>query len=144
MAKNIIAALRARSDLKRTVLHTAIEIAHMASIYGVLRKSLGYIAQKCRCSKNTVIAHIKLLVKLKILAKDTRRRPWTYLHDINMYKFLIPWRGKPPALHKGAGSQEIAPNLPVPPKDIPEAQLLEGMKEGRFADLMRDKMRMLR
>src|SRR4029450_936903 len=143
MAKPIIAALRANGDLKRTVLQTAIEMAHMASFYGVLRKSLDYLAKKCRCSKNTVIAHIKLLIKLKILAKTTRRRPGTYLHAVNVYRFLVPWRGKPPALHKGAGSQETAHNFPAPPKDIPEAQLLEGMKEGRFADLIRGKMRVL-
>ena len=115
----------------------------MASIYGVLRKPLTYIANKCECTKQTVIAHLAHLIALGILVKVKRRRPGTHLNDYNEYRFVIPWRGKPPALHKGADSQKISPNLPTPPKDIPEAQLLEGMKEGRFADLIRGKMRVL-
>ena len=143
MARNIIATLRARTDLKRTVLDTAIQIAHMGSIYGVLQKPLDYIAEKCRCSKATVINHINQLVERKIIDKITRRKPGTYINEINEYRFRINWRGKPPALHKGADGQETSHNLPTPPKEIPEAQLLTGMKDGSFADLIRGKMRVL-
>jgi hypothetical protein len=51
MAAPIIAALRHRNDLKESVLHTAQELAHRASIYGVARVSLSYLALKCHCCK---------------------------------------------------------------------------------------------
>ena len=44
MAKPIIAALRQRRDLKESVLHTATELAHRASIYGVVRVSYSYLS----------------------------------------------------------------------------------------------------
>jgi hypothetical protein len=143
MAQPLIASIRTRTDLKRTVKHTAVEMAHMCSIYGVLRKSLSYIATKCECSKKTVIAHLKILIALKIIVRIRRRIPGTYRHEMNEYRFLIPWHGKPPALHKRADSEENSLNLPTPPKEIPEVQLLEGMKEGKFADLIRGKLRVL-
>ena len=71
MAAPLIAAVRARRDLKESVLHTAQELAHRASIYGVARVSLSYLALKCHCCKQTIINHLKTLIALKILRKHT-------------------------------------------------------------------------
>ena len=58
MASPILAALRQRHDLKESLLHTAQELAHLASIYGVVRVSYTYLALKCHCSRRPVIRHI--------------------------------------------------------------------------------------
>jgi hypothetical protein len=73
MALPILAALRALRDphLKESVLHTALELAHRASLYGVVRVSLSYLALKCHCCKQTIINHLKTLIALKILRKHT-------------------------------------------------------------------------
>ena len=44
MALPIITALRTRTDLKESVLHTAQELAHRASLYGVVRVSYSSLA----------------------------------------------------------------------------------------------------
>ena len=61
MASPIITALRHRRDLKESLLHTAQELAHLASIYGVARVSYSYLALKCHCSRRTVLRHIQRL-----------------------------------------------------------------------------------
>ena len=71
MSSPIIAAVRSQRQLKESVLHTAQELAHRASIYGVARVSLSYLARKCHCCKQTIINHIKTLIALKILRKHT-------------------------------------------------------------------------
>ena len=43
MATPIIAALRQRQDLRESLLHTAQELAHLASIYGVARAGTGSV-----------------------------------------------------------------------------------------------------
>ena len=60
----------ARHDLKESVFHTLIELAHRASIYGVVRVSLRYLAQKCHCCKQTIINHLAKLIELKIISKE--------------------------------------------------------------------------
>ena len=69
MASPIIAAIRQRRDLKESLLHTAQELAHRASIYGVVRVSYSYLAQKCHCSRRTVLRHVQRLVDLGIVRK---------------------------------------------------------------------------
>ena len=69
MASPIIAAIRQRRDLKESLTHTAQELAHLASIYGVVRVSYRYLALKCRCSRRTVIRHIQRLIDLRLLRK---------------------------------------------------------------------------
>ena len=62
MALPIISAVRARTDLKESVLHTAQELAHRASIYGVVSDAIPFMAQKCHCSKRTFQRHILVLI----------------------------------------------------------------------------------
>src|SRR4030095_14352801 len=95
MALPIISALRARGDLKESVLHTAQELAQRSSIYGVVRVSYSYMAIKCHCCRQTIINHVKILISHGILRKTVRWIANNFC-EINEYKFTIPWR-KPPA-----------------------------------------------
>ena len=119
MAAPIIAALRQRRDLKESVLHTAIEIAHQASIYGVTRPlAYTWIADKSRCSSRTAIRHVHILEETaKILAPirqkrivrridlppsdrgytdDPRRAHERVIrHETNKYRFVIQWDKSP-------------------------------------------------
>ena len=56
MAAPIIAALRQRDDLKESVLHTAQELVHRASIYGVARVSYGSGFMKAAISNTRRLA----------------------------------------------------------------------------------------
>jgi|RhiMetdeSRZDD1v2_1073273.scaffolds.fasta_scaffold63459_5 hypothetical protein len=108
MASPIIAAIRKRRDLKESLRHTAQELAHLASIYGVARVSLRYLAWKCGCCKQTIINHLQKLIALKIIRK---RVMWIRGNccEINTYHFLISWEKQP--AQKGS-SQNFGPNLP--------------------------------
>ena len=121
MALPIITALRTRTDLKESVLHTAQELAHRASLYGVARVSLRYLALKCHCCKQTIINHLKKLIELKILRKHTI---WIKgnLCEINTYHFLIAW-DKNPA--QTCHSQKSGPKFPPPQ----EGEKSEGLGE---------------
>ena len=90
MALPILAALRQRADLKESLLHTAQELAHLASIYGVVRVSYSYLALKCHCSRRTVIRHIGRLLDLGIVRKTVLWIRGNYC-EINTYTFRIPW-----------------------------------------------------
>ena len=107
MASPIIAAVRQRTDLKESVLHTAQELAHRASIYGVARVSLRYLALKCHCCKQTIINHLNKLIALKIIRKQVLWIKGNYC-EINTYTFLLAWDTRP---SKG-GSQNSVPTLP--------------------------------
>jgi hypothetical protein len=107
MAAPLIAALRRRSDLKESVLHTAQELAHRASIYGVARVSLKYLAQKCHCCKQTIINHLNKLIDLKIIRKTVIWIKGNYC-EVNTYSFLISWEKRPAT----GGSQHSVPTLP--------------------------------
>ena len=102
MALPIITAVRARHDLKESVFHTLIELAHRSSIYGVVRVSNAYMGEKCHCSARTFQRHVvkleaehilrktvtKKLVKVKVGDRmETRLR-----NEINTYTFIIPWK----------------------------------------------------
>ena len=108
MASPIIAAIRQRHDLKESLTHTAQELAHLASIYGVVRVSLRYLAMKCHCCKQTIINHIKKLIALKIIRKQVIWITGNYC-EVNTYFFLISWDKR--SAHKGS-SQSSVPNLP--------------------------------
>jgi len=90
MALPIITALRQRSDLKESVLHTVQELAHRASLYGVVRVSYSYLAFKCHCSRRTVIRHIQRLIELKIIKKSVLWIKGNFC-EINTYTFLLQW-----------------------------------------------------
>src|SRR5262245_37157223 len=108
MALPIITAIRQRHDLKESILHTIIELAHRASIYGVVRVSLRYLAAKCHCCKQTIINHLKQLIALKILSKTVL---WIKgnLCETNTYRFLIPWQKRPA---QTCHSQNSGPKFP--------------------------------
>src|SRR5262245_23329114 len=110
MALPIITAIRQRHDLKESILHTVIELAHRASIYGVVRVSLRYLAAKCHCCKQTIINHLKQLIALKILSKTVL---WIKgnLCETNTYRFLIPWQKRPA---QTCHSQNSGPKFPPP------------------------------
>ena len=108
MASPLITAIRQRHDLKESLTHTAQELAHLASIYGVVRVSLRYLAMKCHCCKQTIINHIKKLIALKIIRKQVIWITGNYC-EVNTYFFLISWDKR--SAHKGS-SQSSVPNLP--------------------------------
>lgn len=108
MATPIIAALRTRTDLKESLLHTAQELAHRASIYGMVRVSYTYLAEKCHCSRRTVIRHIQRLLDLGIVRKTVLWIRGNYC-EINTYTFQIAWDTSRP---KG-GSDKTARTLPL-------------------------------
>ena len=107
MASPIIAAIRQRRDLKESLTHTAQELAHLASIYGVVRVSYRFLALKCRCSRRTVIRHIQRLIDLRILRKTVLWIRGNFC-EINTYTFRISWDKARP---KG-GSDKTASTLP--------------------------------
>ena len=107
MASPIIAAIRQRRDLKESLTHTAQELAHRASIYGVVRVSYTYLADKCRCSRRTVIRHIQRLLDLGIIRKTVLWIRGNFC-EMNTYTFRIAWETSRP---KG-GSDKMASTLP--------------------------------
>ena len=107
MASPLIAALRQRLDLKESLIHTAQELAHLASIYGVVQVSYAYLALKCHCSRRTVIRHIQRLEDAKIIRKAVVWIRGNFC-EVNTYTFRIAWdRSRP----KG-GSDKTASTLP--------------------------------
>jgi DNA-binding transcriptional MocR family regulator len=112
MALPLITAVRACRDLKESVLHTALEIAHRTSIYGVARVSYRYLAKKCHCSRQTIINHVKILVARGILRKTVRWIKNTFC-DWNTYTFTIPWHTTPAHM---CNDQKIGRNLPTQEK----------------------------
>jgi hypothetical protein len=86
-----------------------IELAHRSSIYGVVRVSLRYLAQKCHCCKQTIINHLNKLIELKIISKTVI---WIKgnLCEINTYRFLIPWQKSPAHM---CHSQNSGPKFPT-------------------------------
>jgi DNA-binding Lrp family transcriptional regulator len=107
MATPIIAALRTRTDLKESLLHTAQELAHRASIYGMVRVSYTYLAEKCHCSRRTVIRHIQRLLDLGIVRKTVLWIRGNYC-EINTYTFRIACDRSRPR----GGSDKTASKLP--------------------------------
>jgi hypothetical protein len=119
MAAPIIAALRQRTDLKESVLHTAQEIAHQASIYGVTRPlAYTWIADKSHCSPRTAIRHVHILETHAKIVEPIRRKRIVRRKDLppddpgytedprrahervirnetNQYRFVIPWDKSP-------------------------------------------------
>ena len=94
MSSSIIAALRQQRQLKESLLHTAQELAHRTSIYGVVRVSYSYLALKCHCSRRTVIRHIQRLIAAGIIRKSVLWIRGNYC-EINTYAFLLPWEKRP-------------------------------------------------
>ena len=107
MASPIIAAIRQRRDLKESVLHTAVELGHLSSVYGIARASYAYLAQKCHCSRRTVIRHVQRLLDLGIIGKTVLWVRGDYC-EINTYTFRIAWEKARPR----GGSDKTARNLP--------------------------------
>lgn len=102
-------ALRARTDLKESVLHTFQEFAARASIYGVVRVAQSYMAMKCHCSQQTVINHLKIGEKLRIIRRKKMRVKGSAKWEINVYVFTLPW--KPPTAQTSNG-QNFLPKFP--------------------------------
>jgi hypothetical protein len=130
MAAPLIAALRQRGDLKESVLHTAQELAHRASIYGVARVSLSYLALKCHCCKQTIINHLKTLIALKIIRKTVIWIKGNYC-EVNTYNFLLSWN-KSPA--QKSSSQNVVRTLPPQERE----------KEGSLREELEKQQKMLR
>jgi hypothetical protein len=141
MALPIITAVRARHDLKESLFHTLIELAHRSSIYGVVRVSLRYLAQKCHCCKQTIINHLAKLIELKIISKNVI---WIKgnLCETNTYRFLIPWQ-KPPA--QMSHSQHSGLKFPHQEKREEQRSVRADAreKEGSLRDKLANQKRML-
>ena len=67
MLAPIIAALLEHRQRKETLLHTAQELAHRASISGVVRVSYRYLALQCHGSRRTAIHHIQRLIDVGLI-----------------------------------------------------------------------------
>jgi hypothetical protein len=130
MPKPIIAALRARTDLKESVLHTGTEIAHRASIYGVARVSYSYLAPKCHCCRQTAINHVKKLEEQQILRRHKSRVRGSAFCEVNVYTFILPWRQTPA---QTCNSQNSGPKFP--PQEISHEKY--GSLRGKIANLQR-------
>jgi hypothetical protein len=128
MALPIIAAIRQRRDLKESLMHTAIELAHLASVYGVARVSLRYLAWRCRCCKQTIINHLQKLIGLKIIRKRVIWIKGNYC-EINTYHFLVSWDKRP--AQKGS-SQNFGQTLPSQEreKETSVREELENQRKG--------------
>jgi len=107
MALPIITAIRTRTDLKESLLHTAQELAHRASIYGVVRVSYSYLALKCHCSRRTIIRHIQRLIDLKLIRKSVIWIKGNFC-EVNTYTFVLAWEQRAPS----QGSDKTTRNFP--------------------------------
>ena len=112
MALPIIAAIRQRRDLKESLTHTAQELAHLASIYGIIRVSYTELARKCRCSRRTVMRHIHRLEDLRILRKTVLWIRGNFC-ETNTYAFVIAWDKSRPQ----GGSDKTSSTLPPPERE---------------------------
>jgi len=130
MSLPIITAIRQRRDLKESLLHTAQELAHRASIYGIVQfTSYSYLAEKSHCSTRTAIRHIQRLEEAKIIRKTVRRIAGKgKLCEINHYAFLISWDKR---VVKG-GSDKTSRNLPNPGREK-ETSVREELENQRKA-----------
>ena len=108
MANPLMVALRARYDLKESVLHTAQEIAARTSIYGVVRVSYSYLATKCHCCRQTIINHIKILIERRVLRKTVLWIKNNFC-EVNTYTFTIPLKRD---TAQTCNSQNSRQNLP--------------------------------
>jgi DNA-binding Lrp family transcriptional regulator len=138
MAKPIITALRQRDDLKESLLHTAQELAHRASIYGVVDVSYSYLAEKCHCSRRTVL---RLIQRLQDLGIIKRTRLWIRANycAINKYSFLITWETS----RSAGGSDKTASKFPTPEKEKKSSCGEEREKEGSLREKLANQQRML-
>ena len=125
MSSPIIAAIRQRLDLKESVLHTCIELAHRASVYGVVRVSLRYLAKKCNCCVQTIINHLKKLQALKIVTKQRCRIQGSAYFEVNVYTFAVQWQ-KTPA--QTGNSQNSRAKFPQPEEGEKNAALSEEIR----------------
>jgi hypothetical protein len=136
MASPIIAALRQHRDLKESVLHTAQELAHRASIYGVTPPTAyTFLAQKAHCSPRTAIRHIHILEEAKIVEPIRQKRlvrrkdlppsdrgytddpqrahERVIRYEINKYRFTIAWDKSPQRSSSSTRPYDtMAQNLP--------------------------------
>jgi hypothetical protein len=123
VASPIIAAIRQQRHLKESVLHTAQELAHRASIYGTVHHSSNaYMAEKCHCSKRTFQRHVVCLVKAHILKKTVIKmlvkvkvgdRYEVRLHnEINVYTFTLPWKKLTESASSQAPMDRMSTKLP--------------------------------
>jgi len=102
MSSPIIAAIRQQRQLKESLVHTAAELAHRASIYGVVSASITFMAQKCHCSPRTFQRHVLRLIELRILRKTVTKRlvpvqvggrtAYRLRNEVNVYVFILPWK----------------------------------------------------
>jgi hypothetical protein len=151
MSLPIITAVRQQYQLKESLLHTAQELAHRASIYGVVHDAaIPFMADKCHCSKRTFQRHVVRLVEARILKKtvtktlvkvqvgdhyETRLR-----NEVNVYTFTLLWK-KPSS--SSAPMVKMASNLPYPQDKEKTATLEERGKGGSIQQELANHKRML-
>src|SRR5215510_5722359 len=101
MALPIITAIRAL-PFKQSVRNTLEELAHRASIYGVVRVSAKYMGEKCHHHPRTFQRHMVQAVEAHVVRKtvtktvvDVRvgdRIEKRLRNEINTYTFILPWK----------------------------------------------------
>ena len=124
MSSPIIAAIRQQRQLKESVLHTAQELAHRASIYGIVRVSYSYLALKCHCSRRTIIRHIQRLIDAGIIRKSVMWIRGNFC-EVNTYAFQLPWDKRPGA----GGSDKTASKSPPRTEEREKGGSLEEKKQ---------------
>jgi hypothetical protein len=107
MSSPILAAVRQQRQLKESLLHSAQELAHRSSIYGIARVSYSYLAMKCHCSRRTAIRHIQSLIDAGIIRKSVFWIKGNFC-EVNTYAFLISWDKRP----SQGGSDTMTPKFP--------------------------------
>jgi hypothetical protein len=149
MSLPIITAVRQIRELKQSVRDTAVELAHRCSIYGVVRVSNSYMAEKCHHHQRTFQRHVIRLQDMHILKKKITKRvvkikvgdrmEERFRNEINVYTFTIPW-------NKTIGSRlpidKMPSNLPHPEREK-KATLHEETKEGSLRQELANQKRML-
>ena len=127
MASPLITAIRQRRDLKESLTHTAQELAHLASIYGVVRVSYSYLAVKCRCSRRTAMRQVQRLLDLGIIGKTVLWIRGNFC-EINTYTFRIVWDKR---VRRG-GSDKTSSTLPPQEreKELSLREELDNQKKG--------------
>jgi hypothetical protein len=129
----LIAAVRARMDLKQSVKDTAEEIAARASIYGVAQVSYRFLLPKTHACKQTLINHVKILESKGVLKVIRQKIAGKLVHERNVYKFILPYRWPTPSNGTHRASQNFGRKFPVQEEGGKNASLQEqitGLQRG--------------
>ena len=120
MSLSILSAIRKNSNLRGSLLLTALELAHRADgNSGHVKMSYSYIAGKCHYSKRTAFRHINRLIGMRIIAVQRFWGP-NYKWGVNAYRFLIQWEKPKQFSSARKGSNDNLPAILPTPRNSEE------------------------